>query len=39
MITKKFSHFGVLPDDVDVATELWTFSFGMTKIDDCRIEI
>jgi len=37
--TKKISHIGVLVNDADAATQLWTDSFGLKKFEDRRIEV
>ena len=39
MNTKKISHIGVLVNDADAATQLWTDSFGLKKFEDRRIEV
>ncbi|HUT47753.1 MAG TPA: VOC family protein [Alphaproteobacteria bacterium] len=39
MNTRKISHIGVLVNDADAATKLWTASFGFKKFDDRKIEI
>jgi methylmalonyl-CoA epimerase len=39
MKTKKISHIGILVNDADAATKLWTEAFGLSKFDDRRIEV
>jgi methylmalonyl-CoA/ethylmalonyl-CoA epimerase len=39
MKTKKISHIGILVNDADAATKLWTDAFGLSKFDDRRIEV
>jgi len=39
MNTKRISHIGVLVHDADAATQKWTESFGLKKIDDRRIDV
>ena len=39
MKTNKISHIGVLVHDADAATELWTQSFGLTKVEDRKFEV
>ncbi len=39
MNTKKISHIGVLVDDAEAATRLWTESFGFKKFEDRKIEV
>jgi methylmalonyl-CoA epimerase len=39
MKTKKISHIGVLVNDADAATKLWTEAFGFRKFDDRRIGV
>jgi methylmalonyl-CoA epimerase len=39
MNTKKISHIGVLVNDADAATQLWTEGFGLQKFADRRIEV
>ena len=39
MKTKKISHIGILVNDADAATKLWTEAFGFRKFDDRRIAV
>jgi methylmalonyl-CoA/ethylmalonyl-CoA epimerase len=39
MKTRKISHIGILVNDADVATKLWTEAFGLRKFDDRRIAV
>ena len=39
MNTKKISHIGVLVHDGDAATELWTKSFGLQKLEEREIAV
>ena len=39
MKTEKISHIGILVNDADAATKLWTEAFGFRKFDDRRIVV